>query len=222
MYAVELRYYWSIIRARLWLVALLTVVAFGVSAVYTPQSVASYRASVKLAMKPETGVLSDAYGEYYPYVASEFLSDDIGKVIESGAFLAELRSRAVREAGRSPSGSFETKKAHRIVMIDAISTVADDALLLAKIAAEVLSAPESPYFETISAQNPRVTVVDPPAITGSTPASRIGLDIGIRTILGLFTGIALAFLLDYLDDTVRDRHDLEERLGLVVLGEIPR
>jgi len=107
-------------------------------------------------------------------------------------------------------------------MIDAISAVADDALLLARTAAAMLTMPDNAYFAAISAQNPLVTVVDPPALIGGTPASRIGLDIAIRTLLGLFTGIALAFLLDYVDDTVRGRQDLEEQLGLVVLGEIPR
>lgn len=201
---------------------LLTIVAFGVSALYTPRAATSYKASLKLAVKPQTGMLSEAYGEYYPYVASEYLNDDIGKVIESGAFLAQLTARAVQEVGRSPSGSLETKKAHRIITIDAISSTADDALLLAKVAAEMLTAPGAPYFENISAQNPQVTVVDPPVITGSTSASRVGLDIAVRTILGLFAGIALTFLLDYMDDTVRSRQDLEEQLGIAVLAEIPR
>jgi capsular polysaccharide biosynthesis protein len=34
-------------------------------------------------------------------------------------------------------------------------------------------------------------------------------------------GVALAFLWDYLDDTVRDRREVEG-LGVPVLGEIPR
>ncbi len=219
---MELRLYWSIIRRRLWLVLLLALVAFGISAVHTPRSSASYTASVKLAVKPQMNTLSEDYGEYYPYVASEFLNDDVGKVIEGGAFMSQLRARAEKERGSVPGGYFETKKAHRVMTVSAISNNPDDALLLSRIAVEMLTEPRSPYFETISAQNPQVTVVDPPAITGSTPAGRIGLDIVIRTLLGLFAGIALAFLLDYLDDTVRGQRDLEDQAGLAVLGEIPQ
>jgi capsular polysaccharide biosynthesis protein len=47
------------------------------------------------------------------------------------------------------------------------------------------------------------------------------LDLPIRLFLALLAGIALAFLLDYLDDTVRDQAELEE-MGITVLGEIPR
>jgi capsular polysaccharide biosynthesis protein len=36
----------------------------------------------------------------------------------------------------------------------------------------------------------------------------------------LAAGVALAFLLDYLDDSVRGARDLEA-LGLAVVGEIP-
>jgi capsular polysaccharide biosynthesis protein len=39
-------------------------------------------------------------------------------------------------------------------------------------------------------------------------------------ILALVVGIALAFLLDYLDDTIRHRADVES-LGLPILAEIP-
>ena len=39
-------------------------------------------------------------------------------------------------------------------------------------------------------------------------------------VLALAAGIALAFLLDYLDDSVRSPRELEE-MGLAVLGEIP-
>ena len=38
--------------------------------------------------------------------------------------------------------------------------------------------------------------------------------------LALAAGLALAFLLDYLDDTVRGPGDLRA-LGLAVLGEVP-
>ncbi len=40
-------------------------------------------------------------------------------------------------------------------------------------------------------------------------------------MLGLALGIGLAFLLDYLDDRLRDRRDLESSLGMPTLAEIP-
>ena len=46
-------------------------------------------------------------------------------------------------------------------------------------------------------------------------------DVYKRQAVGLVVGIGLAFLLDYLDSSVRDRRTLEE-LGLPLLGEIPK
>ncbi len=51
--------------------------------------------------------------------------------------------------------------------------------------------------------------------------AREQLDLPLRLLLALAAGVALAFLLDYLDDAVRVRGDVE-RLGLEVIGEIPR
>jgi capsular polysaccharide biosynthesis protein len=63
-------------------------------------------------------------------------------------------------------------------------------------------------------------LIDAPAISLVGRPAREQLEIPLRLALALAAGMALAFLLDYLDDAVRERADLE-RLGLAVLGEIP-
>lgn len=52
-----------------------------------------------------------------------------------------------------------------------------------------------------------------------TPNPRRNLMIAI--FLGLFGGVGLAFLFEHLDDTVKDSAELEQQLGLPVLGLIP-
>jgi capsular polysaccharide biosynthesis protein len=47
------------------------------------------------------------------------------------------------------------------------------------------------------------------------------LHLPIRLFVALVAGVALAFLWDYLDNTVRDRSEVEA-LGVSVLAEIPR
>jgi capsular polysaccharide biosynthesis protein len=41
-------------------------------------------------------------------------------------------------------------------------------------------------------------------------------------LLGLFVGALLAFAIDYLDDTVKTAADVEQTLGTITLGRIPR
>lgn len=47
------------------------------------------------------------------------------------------------------------------------------------------------------------------------------LNIAIAIVLGGMIGVGLAFLLEYMDNTVKTEEDIENKLGLPVLGTIP-
>lgn len=47
------------------------------------------------------------------------------------------------------------------------------------------------------------------------------LNIAIALVVGLMAGVGIAFLLEYLDNTVKTEQDIEKILGLPVLGVIP-
>ena len=44
----------------------------------------------------------------------------------------------------------------------------------------------------------------------------------IGFVLGLVAGIGLVFLLESLDDSVKSEEDVEEFLGIPVLGKVPK
>lgn len=46
------------------------------------------------------------------------------------------------------------------------------------------------------------------------------LNIAIAAVVGLLLGVGLAFLLEYLDTTIKDQQDIEDILGIPVLGTI--
>ncbi|MDF2037701.1 Wzz/FepE/Etk N-terminal domain-containing protein [Cytobacillus oceanisediminis] len=46
------------------------------------------------------------------------------------------------------------------------------------------------------------------------------LNIAIATVVGLMAGVGIAFLLEYLDNTIKDEQDIEKAVGLPVLGVI--
>lgn len=61
------------------------------------------------------------------------------------------------------------------------------------------------------------------AETGEDPspvAPRPLLNIAIAIVLGGMVGVGVAFLLEYLDNTIKTEDDIEEKLGLPVLGTI--
>jgi capsular polysaccharide biosynthesis protein len=46
------------------------------------------------------------------------------------------------------------------------------------------------------------------------------LNMAIALVVGLMAGVGLAFLLEYLDNTIKTEQDIENQLGLPVLGAI--
>ena len=51
---------------------------------------------------------------------------------------------------------------------------------------------------------------------------KVGLTLSIAGVLGLFVGLLLAFLLEYLDDTIKTEEDIKKITNQRVLGIIPR
>jgi capsular polysaccharide biosynthesis protein len=47
------------------------------------------------------------------------------------------------------------------------------------------------------------------------------LNIAIAIVVGVMLGVGVAFLLEYLDNTLKTEQDIEQSLGLPVLGAIP-
>jgi capsular polysaccharide biosynthesis protein len=48
------------------------------------------------------------------------------------------------------------------------------------------------------------------------------LNIAIALVVGLMAGVGIAFLLEYLDNTIKTEEDIQNVLGLPVLGAIPK
>jgi len=92
---------------------------------------------------------------------------------------------------------------------------------IAEAAVKNLSENNGKYFAQLGSAGAMLTVIDKPVVSPVGRSLRDQLDIPIRVVIALLAGIALAFMLDYLDTSVRDARDAES-LGLRVIGEIPR
>jgi capsular polysaccharide biosynthesis protein len=219
---VELRAYWQIVLRRWPIVVGLTLLAlvFSAATQTLTQPPLSYQATVRIAVRPEpTPNWSLAgYGEYYKYVASEYLNDDIVEIIQSPAFVRSIQTSFAQHPEGPPNGSIKAAKAHRVLILTVTSNREDDARRIAEAASDHIA----PLFESLTDQNPTIAVVDPPTVTAFGGIRRGALDVALRALLGLFAGLALVFLLDYLDDTVRNGAEANRLTGLPVLGEIPR
>jgi len=225
---VQLRSYWDIIVSRIGIVIgtfLVALVVAAASVLFVPQIAAPYQASLVLAVKPQPEPGSDnyyRYDGYYAYVSSEYTVDDLINMIQTNDFLQSVRAQIQTKGGSAPSGSLDGKKAHRVVTITASSQTASGALALAQGVANVLTAPnaEQKYFSKFAPENVTVTTIDEPRIVAG-PAGRSSvLNIAARALIGLGLGIGLAFLLEYLDDSIKPS-DLDSLFSWPIVGEIP-
>jgi polysaccharide biosynthesis transport protein len=66
-----------------------------------------------------------------------------------------------------------------------------------------------------------ISVVDKAEVPGGPHSPNPRRNLMIALFLGLFGGIGLAFLFEHLDDTVKLAEEMEQQLGLPVLGVIP-
>jgi capsular polysaccharide biosynthesis protein len=222
---MELRQYWRIIYRRLWIVVLLPLLVVAVSFVARPQATHVSQANLRLAVGivPENGEGKFfTYDRYYSWLTAEYLADDLSEVIKSRSFADEVSKRlGGTVAAGAIQGSTVPQKLHRILTVTVNAPTDQQALDIGNAIAATLRESGGEFFAQLSAQNAAISVIDPPALVPATTSLRQKLDLPLRLALAIVAALALVFLLDHLDDSVREASDVE-KMGLVVLVEIPR
>ena len=223
---MELREYWRIVCRRLWLIVGPVLVVLAASLITrSPAPVrfqATSRFTVGLQPEPTTGEYY-AYDHYYTWLASEYLVDDLAEVVGGVAFAAEVEA-ALRAQGASPfyplAGAFSASTKHRTLTLQIVWDNAEELNRIATVAQQVLAERSSGFFGQLGEGRVDIRAIDPPLIVSLGPGLRERLDLPLRLLLALVAGVALAFVLHYLDDAVYDRSEVED-LGIAVLGELP-
>lgn len=78
--------------------------------------------------------------------------------------------------------------------------------------------------QSIAKQNQAVNVwvVEPAQVPEFPDSPRKKINILLGMILGLFGGIGIAFLIEYLDNTVKSVEEVEQKFDVTVLGSVPK
>ena len=223
---MELREYWRIVYRRLWLILALVLIVLVASLVaHSPRPVrfqATSRFTVGLQPEPTTGEYY-AYDHYYTWLASEYLVDDLAEVVGGVGFAGEVEA-ALRAQGASLShplaGAFSASTKHRTLTLQIVGNNAEELHRIAAAAQQVLGERSSSFFGQLGEGKVDIRAIDPPLVAPLGPGLREQLDLPLRLLLALVTGVALAFLLHYLDDAVYDRTEVED-LDIAVLAELP-
>jgi capsular polysaccharide biosynthesis protein len=231
---MELREYWSIIRRHWWLPAAITLVALVASTVVGIRGAAAYKTDMRLAVStiptPDPGSVLYYDPTYYSNLDSEYLADDMSEFMTSRAFADEVH----RELATSTTpyevdidtvmSATRAKKTHRFIDITLTTSTFEEGQAIAGSISRILSDPNhvSQYLTALTAYHTQMEIVTPPVTHRANTLFGLISETGLRTLIGLLVGIGLAFLVDYIDPSVRTRQEAERLLDVPVLGEIPR
>lgn len=224
---MELRQYWQIVRRRLWVVVALVLIVLVISIIRRPTYTPFYQATMRFALglEPEakTGEYY-TYDKYYTWLTSEYLIDDAAQLVRSHAFAQAVSTRLSGSGIQVPAGviqgSTQAGQLHRILTVGIGWGDAAELTEIANAVAVVLPTEIARHFAQVGTSGVYASLIDPPAVGGVGKSLRERLDLPLRLFLALVAGIAVAFVLDYLDDSVHSRQELEES-GLDILAEIP-
>lgn len=227
---MELRQYWHIIWKRAWIPALLLIVVAGASLLTTQTPPATYSTTMRFTVGVKPQELADqySYDSYYAWLASEYLADDMTAIVSSQAFADDV-NRRLAEAGspaKIPPGNISgvtiAEKQHRILRLNVSWGDAAELADIARAIVTVMEKDSPKYLAQLGTPGALIKVIDEPSPPAANPPSLTQrLNLPVRLLLALGAGLALTFLLDYLDDSVRGRAELEA-MGIAVLAEVPR
>jgi capsular polysaccharide biosynthesis protein len=227
---MELKQVWSVVRRRSWLVLLPAVVTLiltlpSLRAVISPPTAYSVVIQFTASQIPASSGQSFQDQSYIPWLMSEYAVNNLATWMKSESFAREtaslLQSQGKTIDAEAIRGMIQSDSARSIMRLYLTWPDPDEVKQIAQAAIDVLRTKSQDYFPQLSAA--RVVIVPLDAITVSQQSTPITTRFAplFRILIGLVVGLALAFLVEYLDPTIWHRREVEA-LGLPILAEIPR
>jgi capsular polysaccharide biosynthesis protein len=222
---MELRAYGAVLKRHARLIGLITLATLLISIGMALRGPSAYTATMRLAISvvpdPRVGEFFK-FDSYYSVLTSEYLADDLSELIRSEAFAADVSAEMGNTVEpESIVNLTRTKKTHRLLDVQIASSDPETAMAIAQAYERVLNTRLGEYLAFLQANNGFVKIVNRPKVARTNTLPLTAAEIGLRTMAGLIGAVGLAFLLEYVDDRLRDRRQVESFLGTTVLAEIP-
>jgi len=214
---ISLRDYFLILKKRRFLIIIITVLAIlaaniGTKIIVKPE----YKSSTTLIIKGSEKVDSESDQSYL----NEKLIKTYSEIVNSRLIKAEV--------GKNLNIDLNTKDIIQKVDVEIIpdtdilkiEVTGSKAELVAKVADEIANVSAKEAKNMISIE--KVEVVDEAQVPKRALNSNTKKNTIIGLILGLVISIFLAFLFEYLDNTIRTPKDISRHLRLLSIGILPR
>ncbi|WP_164667374.1 YveK family protein [Virgibacillus doumboii] len=199
---INLKEYFEVIRKRFWVIILVTVIATSVGYFYTNMNnVPLYQTSTRIILGSDSDMKTLMVMIKDPIIM-EMVKNDLELSRSSDSIANQIQVTRIEDSQVIKIAVTDTNP--ELAVAIANSTAASFKSGIADILdfkeVQLLSAAEENPFPINSSQNKIVIVA---------------------SVFGLLTGIGLVFLLDTLDGTVRKESEIEDILGVPVIGVVP-
>lgn len=213
---IDLKQMWGILRKYYLLILALPTVAVIIAGVVVFFVVAPvYRAETTILVRSQTATQI----VYTDLLANRHLVRTYREIARSRSVAVEVKEKLGLQQSAEELRALVDVTLRGDTEIIAITVENTDAQFAAVLANAVAEAFRSTTLRVMQVEN--VMVVDK-AVTPESPISpRKLLSMVVAGLVGVMASVALAFVLSYLDNTFERPEDVEQLLGLPVLGVIP-
>jgi capsular polysaccharide biosynthesis protein len=229
---MELYALWDVVKRRWWLAAIpvIVTVAFAALRYDAPPSTWTVGMRFTAAQAPEPDAMPDATdpyedANYVPWLASEYLVNGLAHWVQTQSFAEAvsetLAAGGVEIDGWALYGAFASDNQRSVMGVYVTWGDRDQIEAIAAAAVSVLQTRSGEYFPQTAANPITVTPLDAIGVGEVAPSIMSRLKPFWPVAIGVVAGLALAFVVEYLDPTIRAREELEA-LGIEVLGVVPR
>lgn len=208
----------QLMRKHLKLVILLPIVCALAMGVYSYVFMANtYTASTSMyVLAKQTSANSDNAANYSNLNASQMLANDVSTLLKSDRIAADTVKNLHLDSLKGYSTKVTSETTSRVITL---SVTGSDPDTSAAIANEMASNVSKVAQQVMDVQS--VNVIDQAVSPSSPSGPNRSMYIAVALLAGLFIAIAIVVVSDMLNTKVRNADEVEELLGLPVIGRMP-
>jgi capsular polysaccharide biosynthesis protein len=225
---MQLRQYAAVIRRRWPVVVAVVLLALIGGGALLARAGLEYTAEVRLLLnrvptQPVQASPDFRYDDYYRFLATEYMLDDLVEEVRGNRFALAVLERlhtngVVGATEEMVQRGLKPERAHRILTVEVTAPTREMARVMARSVEELLTANFDQFRPPDGSRaSVRVIHADPDARSNLVRSLLVLL---LQVALATLLGIGLAFLLEYLDDRIRDSDDARA-LGTPLLASLP-
>ncbi|MFC4402966.1 YveK family protein [Gracilibacillus xinjiangensis] len=216
---ISLKEIFSVLKKRMLLIIGLTIGAVLISALVSFFMITpTYESSTQFIVNQDTN--EGNIVDYNQIRSNVEIINTYNDIIKSNRILSQVVDEldlAISPYQLGQKISVSSRQNSQVVTLTASDTDPDLAVEIANTTVQIF---QNDLPVLMNVNNVNVLTEAMTAANPSPVSPKPMLNIAIALVVGLMTGVGLSFLLEYLDNTIKDEQDIEVRLGLPILGVI--